>query len=66
LAVEATRTLGLVVAGVDLVESSRGPLILEVNASPGFEEIERATGADIAGRVIDHAAKTNRRLRAVG
>jgi len=40
------------VAGVDLLQSSRGPLILEVNSSPGLEGIERATGKDIAKTII--------------
>jgi ribosomal protein S6--L-glutamate ligase len=41
------------VAGVDLIRSKRGPLVLEVNASPGLEGIEEASGADIAGRIVD-------------
>ncbi len=52
IAVHATKALGLKVAGVDLLQSARGPLILEVNASPGLEGIERATGKDIAGEII--------------
>ena len=56
LAVRAARALGLGVAGVDLVASARGPLVLEVNASPGLEGIERSTGIDIAGRIIDFVA----------
>lgn len=55
-AVRAARILGLGVAGVDLIRSQRGPLVLEVNASPGLEGIEYATGIDIAGEVIEHAA----------
>ena len=46
------KALGLKVAGVDLLQSSRGPLIIEVNASPGLEGIEKATGKDIAGEII--------------
>ncbi|MCZ6728001.1 MAG: 30S ribosomal protein S6--L-glutamate ligase [Acidobacteria bacterium] len=53
LAVRAARTVGLDVAGVDMIPSQRGPLILEVNASPGLEGIEGATGVDIAGAIID-------------
>jgi ribosomal protein S6--L-glutamate ligase len=45
--------LGLGVAGVDLIRSKRGPLVLEVNASPGLEGIEEASGTDIAGRIIE-------------
>jgi ribosomal protein S6--L-glutamate ligase len=46
--------LGVGVAGVDLMESRKGPLVLEVNSSPGLEGIERATGADVASAVIEH------------
>jgi ribosomal protein S6--L-glutamate ligase len=52
-AVRAAAVLGLGIAGVDLIRSRRGPLVLEVNASPGLEGIEEATGIDIAGRIID-------------
>jgi ribosomal protein S6--L-glutamate ligase len=48
----AARTLGLNVAGVDMLRSERGPLVLEVNSSPGLEGIETATGVDVAGRII--------------
>lgn len=51
-AVKASNLLGLEVAGVDMLRSDRGPLILEVNASPGFEGIEGTTGIDVAGQVI--------------
>lgn len=51
-ALKATRTLGLGVAGVDLMESKKGPVVLEVNSSPGFEGIERATGLNIAAQII--------------
>ena len=53
-AIRAARLLGLGVAGVDLIRSARGPLILEVNASPGLEGIEAASGVDIAGAIIDY------------
>jgi ribosomal protein S6--L-glutamate ligase len=53
-AVRAAAVLGLGVAGVDLIRSRRGPLVLEVNSSPGLEGIEEATGIDIAGRIIDY------------
>lgn len=52
LAIKATKVLGLQVAGVDIIRSERGPLLLEVNSSPGLEGIEVATGKDIAGMVI--------------
>lgn len=51
---KAAKALGLAIAGVDLLQSSRGPLILEVNSSPGLEGIEKATGVDIAGKIIKY------------
>jgi ribosomal protein S6--L-glutamate ligase len=56
VAVRAAQGLGLGVAGVDLVLSARGPLVLEVNASPGLEGIERSSGVDVAGRIIEFVA----------
>jgi ribosomal protein S6--L-glutamate ligase len=50
----AAKILGLSVAGVDLMRSNHGPVVLEVNSSPGLEGIEQATGVDVAGKVIDH------------
>ncbi|MBP38037.1 MAG: 30S ribosomal protein S6--L-glutamate ligase [Dehalococcoidia bacterium] len=50
----ATKAHGLESAGVDILRSDRGPLVLEVNSSPGFEGIETATGVDIAGLMVDH------------
>jgi ribosomal protein S6--L-glutamate ligase len=52
LALRAARLMGLDIAGVDLLRSDEGPLILEVNASPGLEGIEGTTGVDIAGQII--------------
>jgi ribosomal protein S6--L-glutamate ligase len=52
-AVRAAAVLGLGVAGVDMLRSRRGPLVLEVNASPGLEGIEEASGSDVAGHIID-------------
>lgn len=46
--------LNLAVAGVDMLQSKRGPLILEVNSSPGLEGIEKATKTDIAGKIIEY------------
>ncbi|SHE75108.1 30S ribosomal protein S6--L-glutamate ligase [Thermomonas hydrothermalis] len=65
-AVRAARILGLRVAGVDMLRSRRGPLVLEVNSSPGLEGIETATGIDVAGAVIDHvvAMATSRKRAA--
>jgi ribosomal protein S6--L-glutamate ligase len=50
----AARLLNLDIAGVDLLESERGPLVLEVNSSPGLEGIEGATGINVAGAIIEH------------
>jgi len=51
-ALKATRAMGLGIAGVDLLQSSKGPLVLEVNSSPGLEGIETATKKDIASQII--------------
>lgn len=56
-AVKAAKSLRLNVAGVDIVRSSHGPLVLEVNSSPGLEGIEKGTGKDIAGAIIEYAEK---------
>ena len=64
IAVKAAKAMGLNVAGVDLMRSSRGPLILEVNASPGFG-IEKLTGRNVAGPIIEYiennAKRTNKK-----
>ena len=56
VAVRAAQIMGLRVAGVDMLESDRGPLVMEVNSSPGLEGIETSTGLDIAGAIIDYMA----------
>ena len=56
-ALKAAKALGLGVAGVDILQSARGPLILEVNSSPGLEGIESATGIDIAGKIIKYVER---------
>jgi len=56
-AIKAAKAMRLGVAGVDLLQSSRGPLILEVNSSPGLEGIEKATGKDIAKSIIQYIEK---------
>lgn len=56
-ALKAAKAMGLGVAGVDLLQSARGPLILEVNSSPGLEGIEEATGKDIAGQIIKYVER---------
>ena len=52
-AVRAARAMDLRVCGVDMLRSSRGPVVMEVNSSPGLEGVERSTGLDIAGRIIE-------------
>lgn len=56
-ALKAARVMGLGVAGVDMLQSARGPLILEVNSSPGLEGIEAATGKDIAKSIIKYVER---------
>lgn len=57
LAVKAAQVMGLDIAGVDIIRSNHGPLVLEVNSSPGLEGIEAATGQDIAGAIIEYLEK---------
>ena len=54
----AAKSMGLRVAGVDLLRSNHGPVVMEVNSSPGLQGIESATGKDIAGLVIEHLEKS--------
>ncbi len=56
VAVQAAQIMGLRVAGVDMLEGADGPVVIEVNSSPGFEGIERATELDIAGAIVDYVA----------
>lgn len=69
-AIKAAHTMGLHVAGVDILRSDRGPLVMEVNSSPGLEGIEAATGKDIAGAIIqfieENAAPNRTRTRGKG
>ena len=53
-ACRAARVLGLNIAGVDLLEGNNGPLVLEVNSSPGLEGIEKASGVNVAGAIVDY------------
>ena len=69
-AVKAAKVMGLNVAGVDILRSERGPLVMEVNSSPGLEGIEAATGKDVAGMIIEfiekHAKPHKTRTRGKG
>lgn len=56
-AIKAAKKLGLAIAGVDMLQSARGPLVMEVNSSPGLEGIEGATGVDIAGKIIEYVER---------
>jgi len=56
-AIKAAQTIGLNTAGVDILRSARGPVVMEVNSSPGLKGIETATGKDVAGMMIEHLEK---------
>ncbi len=59
-AVSAAKIMGLNVCGVDMLRSSEGPVVMEVNSSPGLEGVEKATGIDVAGQIIDFVEKNAR------
>jgi ribosomal protein S6--L-glutamate ligase len=61
LGVKAAGAIGLDYAGVDVIESERGPVILEVNGSPGWQALKVATGVDVAGRIVKFAVAQARR-----
>jgi ribosomal protein S6--L-glutamate ligase len=63
VALLAAKAVGLNVAGVDFLRSERGPLVLEVNSSPGLEGIERATGRDVAGAIVDFLERQSARWK---
>jgi len=69
-AVRSAEVLGLNVAGVDLLRSNRGPVVVEVNSSPGIEGMEQASGVDVAGAMIEflerHAERGETKTRGVG
>jgi len=52
--------LGLTVAGVDLIESDEGPMVMEVNSSPGLEGIQKTTDVDVAAAIIEHIERAVR------
>ena len=60
-ALRAARAMGLAVCGVDLMRSDRGPLVLEVNSSPGLEGIESVTGRNVAGKIIEYVEMNAKR-----
>ncbi|MDH5765375.1 MAG: 30S ribosomal protein S6--L-glutamate ligase [Gammaproteobacteria bacterium] len=59
-AIKAAKVMGLNVAGVDILRSQRGPLVMEVNSSPGLEGIEKATGKDVASMIVEFIEKNAR------
>lgn len=56
-AVRAAKTMGLNVCGVDMLRANHGPVVMEVNSSPGLEGVEKATGIDVAGKIIENLEK---------
>lgn len=56
-AVRAAKSMGLNVCGVDMLRANHGPVVMEVNSSPGLEGVEKATGLDIAGKIIEYIEK---------
>jgi ribosomal protein S6--L-glutamate ligase len=63
VALKAVKVIGLEVAGVDLLESRKGPKVIEINSSPGFEGLENATDKDIADTIIRYATRRAQKLR---
>jgi len=59
-AVKSARAVGLKVCGVDMLRSNEGPVVMEVNSSPGLEGVETATGIDVAGKIIEFIEKNAR------
>lgn len=57
---KAAKTMGLSVCGVDMLRSNSGPVVMEVNSSPGLVGVEKATGLDIAGKVIEYLKKNEK------
>jgi ribosomal protein S6--L-glutamate ligase len=53
-ALRAAKAMGLQICGVDMIQSERGPLVLEVNSAPGLEGIEKVTGRNIAGKIVEY------------
>ncbi len=57
-AVDAAKTMGLNMCGVDILQSVNGPVVMEVNSSPGLEGIETSTGKDVASMIYEYIEKT--------
>lgn len=57
-AITAVKSMGLAIAGVDMLQAKRGPLVLEVNSSPGLEGIEKATKIDIADKIVEYVERS--------
>ncbi len=57
MAIKTAKVMGMDVAGIDILRSNRGLLVLEVNSSPGIEGIEKATKINVAGLMIEHIEK---------
>jgi ribosomal protein S6--L-glutamate ligase len=64
VAIKAAKIMGLSMAGVDLLRSDRGPLVLEINSTPGLEGIETSTGKDVAGMIIEYIEKNQKPIGA--
>ena len=62
-ALKAAKCMGLAIAGVDMLQSKTGPMVLEVNSSPGLEGIETSTGIDIAGKIIEFIERNAQKKR---
>jgi ribosomal protein S6--L-glutamate ligase len=62
-ALKAAKAMGLAIAGVDMLQSKRGPMVLEVNSSPGLEGIEAATKVDVAGKIIEYIEQSTSKKR---
>jgi len=65
IVLKTVKLMGLGIAGVDLLRSERGPMVMEVNASPGLEGIETTSGIDIAGEIIDYASRKIRNFKKI-
>ena len=66
IALRAVQALDLDYGGVDLIRSKNGPVVLEVNSNPGFKELEKATGVDIAGIIVEYAIEYAKRAPVFG